>query len=119
MTQTQLRGEAVGLIAVLDVRRSVPATVLIERGTAVDAVFIPVTAEQQTVALVERQVVLPVHRIAIGVEHVALIAELVQGLLAVFAVAELDAGFPQIIDARVDVTADTAHIEFVVGLLLN
>ncbi|MNG26531.1 hypothetical protein D3C84_1115310 [compost metagenome] len=33
--------------------------------------------------------------------------------------AELDAGFPQIIDARVDVTADTAHIEFVVGLLLD
>ncbi|MNV23191.1 hypothetical protein D3C71_1141960 [compost metagenome] len=119
VAQAQLCGEAVRLITMLDERRTVPATVFVERGAAVDPVFIPVAAEDQAVAFVECQVVLPVHRVAIGVEHAALIAELVEGLLAVFAVAELDAGFPQIVDPRVDVAADAAYIEFVVGLLLD
>ncbi|MNC32518.1 hypothetical protein D3C75_808780 [compost metagenome] len=103
----------------LNVRRTIPATVFIERGAAVDPVFIPVTSQQQTVALVERQVVLPVHRIPVGVEHAAFVTEFVEGLLAVFAVTEFNTGFPCFIDTRVDVTADTAHIEFVVWLLLD
>ncbi|MNO81641.1 hypothetical protein D3C76_728910 [compost metagenome] len=117
--QAQFGGEAVGLVAMLDKCRAVPAAVLVERRAAVDPVLVPVAAEDQAVALVECQVVLPVHRIAVGVEHATFIAELVERLLAVFAVAEFDAGFPQVVDPCVDVAADTAHIEFVVGLLLD
>ncbi|MNF79136.1 hypothetical protein D3C84_613420 [compost metagenome] len=116
--QAQFGGEAVGLIAMLDECRAVPATVFVERRAAVDPILIPIAAEHQAVALVECQVVLPVHRVAVGVEHAAFIAEFVQRLLAVFAVAEFDAGIPRLVDPGVDVAADTADIEFVVGLLL-
>ena len=103
----------------LDKRCAVPTAVLVERGAAVDPVFVPVAAENQAVALIERQVVLPVHRITVRVEHAAFIAEFVEGLLAVFAVTEFDAGFPDVVDPGIDITADAAHGKVAVRLLLE
>ncbi|MNE14738.1 hypothetical protein D3C80_1076260 [compost metagenome] len=102
----------------LDKRGAVPAAVFVERCGAVDPVFVPVATEHQAVALVKRQIVLPVDRVAVSIENTALIAELVESCLAVFAVTEFDAGFPYIIDLCINVAADAAHIEVVVGLLL-
>ena len=119
MTQTEFSGETVSLITVLDERGAVPAAVLVERGAAIDPVFVPVAAEDQAVACIQGQVVLPVQRIAVSVEHCALVAELIQCLFAVFGVAEFNAGFPDIVDPGIDITADAANVEIAVGLLLD
>ena len=119
MAKADFGGEAVGLITMLDKRRAVPAAVLVERGAAVDAILVPVAAEDQAVTRVKGQVVLPVQRIAIGVEHRALVAEFIQGLLAVLGMAELDAGFPDVVDPGVEVAADAADIKIAVRLLLH
>ena len=98
---------------------AVPAAVFVERRAAVDPVLIPVTAENQAVLLVELQIILPVQRISVSVEHRVFVAELVEGFLAVLAVADFHPGLPGIVQARVDVAADTAHGEIAVGLLLD
>ncbi|MOA39146.1 hypothetical protein D3C78_1609010 [compost metagenome] len=77
--------------AVLDERGTVPAAVFVERRAAVDPVLIPVTADDQAVARVQRHVVLPGHGIAVGVEHFADVAELVEGFFTVLAVAQFQA----------------------------
>ncbi|MNE66730.1 hypothetical protein D3C80_1622980 [compost metagenome] len=57
--QAQLGGQTIPFEAVLDEGGTVPATVLVERCAAVDAVFVPVGPQQQAVALVDAEIVLP------------------------------------------------------------
>ncbi|MNU09382.1 hypothetical protein D3C72_2559100 [compost metagenome] len=47
---------------------AVPAAVFVQGRAAVQAVLVPVATQQQVVVFVEAQVILPVQRIAIGVE---------------------------------------------------
>ena len=103
----------------LDKRGAVPAAVFAERGAAVKTVFIPITAQDQAVLLIERQVVLPVDRVAIGVEHTEVSAELVAFGVAVFAVAQLHAGLPGLVELGVDVRAGAADGVVGIGLLAD
>ena len=79
------------LEAMLDKGGAVPAAVFGERGGAVEAIFVPIAAQDQAVLLIEGQVVLPVDRVAVGVEHAEFIAEVVALGVAVLAVAQFQA----------------------------
>ncbi|MNI62188.1 hypothetical protein D3C73_1174960 [compost metagenome] len=77
--------------AMLDESGAVPAAVFAEIGAGVHAVFVPVAADQQVLPLAQGQVVLPSDLVAIGVEHRAFVTELVALVVAVFAMAQLQA----------------------------
>nr|GFC94580.1 hypothetical protein [Tanacetum cinerariifolium] len=83
MAQPELGGESVALVTVLNERGSVPAAVFVERRAAGYPILIGIGAEHQAVALIKGQVVLPVDRVAVGVEHVTVVAELVEGIVVV------------------------------------
>ena len=117
VTQAQLGREVLAVEAVLNKRGAVPAAVFLENGAAAYPVLIGVGAEDQAVLIVQRQVVLPVQRVAIGVEAVDLGAEFVPGFFTVFAVAQLQARVPAFVQLRVDKTADAADIKIAVELL--
>ncbi|MNZ72208.1 hypothetical protein D3C78_905810 [compost metagenome] len=108
VAHAQLGGETFALVAVLDEDGLVPALLLLERGVAVELVLVPVGTQQQAVAVAQSQSVQPVHRVAVGVEHAALVAELVQALLAVLAVTDFQAAVPSVVDLRVQIAGDAA-----------
>src|ERR1700712_2919919 len=119
MPKAQFSGEPIALETMLNERGTIPAAVFVEHCAAVDPILVPVATKHQAVALVQGQVVLPVDRIAVSVEHVAIVAELVESLLAVFAVAQFQTGFPGLIDTRVEVRTQVAELEITVLLLAN
>ncbi|MCY1430307.1 hypothetical protein D9M71_462520 [compost metagenome] len=83
--------EAVALVAVLHKGGAVPAAVFVQGRAAVQAVLVPVATQQQVVVFVEAQVILPVQRIAIGVELATARLQRVALGITVFAVAQLQA----------------------------
>src|SRR5471032_2361788 len=88
---------------------AVPAAVFRQSSTAVEAVFVPVAAQNQAVLVVERQVVLPVDRVAVGFEHAEIITELIALGVEILAVALFQARLPALIELGVDITAGAAH----------
>ena len=117
VTQAQLGREVLTVEAVLDKSGAIPAAVFLENGAAAYTVFIGIGAEDQAVLIVQRQVVLPVQRVAIGIEAVNIGAELVPGFFAVFAVAKLQSRVPVLIELSVDKAGNAADIEIAVKLL--
>ena len=84
----QLGGKPLALEAVLHKGRPVPAAVLGKGGGTVETIFVPVAADNQAVLLIQGQVVLPIDRVAVGVECTVIIAEGIVLGVAVFTVAQ-------------------------------
>ncbi|MNJ71314.1 hypothetical protein D3C77_678410 [compost metagenome] len=70
---------------------AVPAAVLFQGRAGVQAILVPIATEQQVVALVEAQVVLPVDRVTVGVELATAWLQCVALGVAVLAVAQFQA----------------------------
>jgi len=117
MTHAQFGRKIIAMKPVLNKRCAVPAAVLVKSRAAAHAVLIGVGAEDQAVFVVQRQVVLPVQRVAVGIETVDISAELVPGFFAVFTVAQFQARIPALTQLRIDKAADAADIKIAVKLL--
>ena len=97
--------------------RPVPAAVLGKGGGTVETVFVPIAADDQAVLLIQGQVVLPIDRVAVGVECTVIIAEGIALGVAVFTVAQLQARLPAVIELGIDIAAGAAHGVVGVGFL--
>ena len=82
-----------------------------------ETIFVPVAADNQAVLLIQGQVVLPIDRVAVGVECTVIIAEGIVLGVAVFTVAQFQARLPVVIELGIDIAASAAHGVVRVGFL--